>query len=200
MLEKSKEALEVFYDLYVRAVVTTKRYNNRLMYSDLAPNMMLSTISDDAYALLTLENNEDVWLERWENEGGDEGNEEKDNQDDNTATASETKYTETYKGWNNDGKRRYNALYDMFREFRERCPNFFMDICRAVRAEKEKEGNLLKQKSKDDDESVGSIRNDSFLAMGMDTQPLQSTAAASPQVEEDSEIGAHIEEGEMEQV
>ena len=58
----------------------------------------------------------------------------------------------------------------------------------------------MKQKSKDDDESVGSIRNDSFLAMGMDTQPLQSTAAASLQVEEDSEIGAHIEEGEMEQV
>ena len=52
--------------------------------------------------------------------------------------------------------------------------------------------------SKDDDESVSSIRNDGFLAMGMDTLPKQSTAAASPPVEADSEIGAHIEEGEME--
>ena len=72
-------------------------------------------------------------------------------------------------------------------------------MCRAVREEKEKQGNLMKQRSKDDDESVGSIRNDSFLAMGSDTLPLHSTAAASA-LEVDSEIGAHIEEGEMEQV
>ena len=101
--EDDKEAMEVFYNLYVRAVVTTKVYQDRINLRALKPRMQLSTISDDAYALVVLENNEKVWIDKWSKEegGGDDASKEGD---ENETSVSETQYTDGSRGWTNEGK------------------------------------------------------------------------------------------------
>ena len=71
MMDSNLDAMKEFYLRYVRAVVTTKKFDYTLLKQPLCEGMEISTASDDAFALVAIKNSEHVWLDVLERSNGE---------------------------------------------------------------------------------------------------------------------------------
>ena len=124
------DAMRAFYLTYVRAVVTTKKFDHILQKQELKPGMVISTISDDAFALAAIKNGEDVWLDILAKSDGKvrpmKRNEEYPQE---WITTKVPKFTDPRKGWKKEGILRFNEFHGNMKEFRKKNPNFIYDLC-----------------------------------------------------------------------
>ncbi len=101
----------IFFDFFLPAVVGKKKYKNRVAYE---PVSKIATVSDEALAMLLLENS---W-EKWEDE--------LDKETTDPSKLKPTKWTsmksqgKRYCGWNQDGMIRFNELCDIVKKDRKK--------------------------------------------------------------------------------
>ena len=125
-LRKNTKAYIVFYLHFIKCIIKKTPFDERMRA--VRPGFDICTVSDEALALLLLENSWDRWMDLytkdptavWPRRGGKKNNNA-------VVSLVRTKYTtggyrydkestlnQIYtKGWSQDGIRRYNELYDL---------------------------------------------------------------------------------------
>ena len=136
---KNLEAYTVFFDHFVPCATKKTTWDRRLAKADNQPNSSmlqpLCTVSDEAFALLLLENSFDRWLDLFANHKGPvmqrRGLKQRGFQSDVATmyTRGGIKYdrtdiTQSVKGWSDAGISRFNELFDHVKEDREQNPDF----------------------------------------------------------------------------
>ena len=111
----------------------------------------MSTVSDEAFALLLLENSKDRWMDIYKSENGKvhtKRNQKKQQWELDVPTAftdGGIKYNEAqkkkkkkgFKGWNEAGILRFNVLFDAVKTDRRKHPNFIHTYLTMIRAKTE---------------------------------------------------------------
>ena len=135
---KNKEAYRVFYKRFVPAVVGPDLYRQRVRDNNEAEP---STASDEAFALLLLENNYERWVDIYvkskgipiQRRGDRTKRIDSDIQPKYTRGGikfSGDKVTNKTKGWTNEGIQRFNILYQYVRNDRLRRKGFIKRLNR----------------------------------------------------------------------
>ncbi len=133
------EAYRTFFDVFQPCATKKTNWERQISRGD--PNdersedMILCTVSDEAFALLLLENSYDRWCDLYFNNKGAllqrRGKKGRDVESDVAPkyTRGGIKYstndaTGMEKGWSQEGKRRFNELYDSVKQDRKQNPSF----------------------------------------------------------------------------
>lgn len=135
------ERYKHFYNVFVRQIVGKKEFDASCRdWSEGDAETKISTVSDEALALLCFENQIEVWKDVWEKSQGQirpvSKNEEYPQEWISTKT---TKYTTKYdakgmpidtkdKTWTASGIDRFNVLFREVQEDRKKFPNFIEDF------------------------------------------------------------------------
>ena len=144
-----------FYKYFVRALVGKQNYAARVYDQTVTKESQIATTSDEAMALLLLENSYDRWIDLWKLNGYDypevtKG--ERSNKKRNSKSKIVAKYTSggifykkgendelshksNLKGWSDDGIQRYNALYKEVLKDRKEHPGWFKEFLKAAKSE-----------------------------------------------------------------
>lgn len=136
---KNKEAYRVFYKRFVPAIVGPDLYRQRVQDNDKDEPC---TASDEAFALVLLENSYDRWVDIYDKNGcipmqrrGDRSKRfDSDIAPKYTRGGlkfSEDKETHKAKGWTNEGIERFNVLYNCVRRDRQKRPAFIKRLNKA---------------------------------------------------------------------
>ena len=136
-LRRNFPAFSEFYKLFVREVVGKKRFDDLVKTCPLGKE--ISTPTDDAFALLVLENNEAKWADLLEQNNGvirpiRRGEEIPDSY----KSAILPKYTLTsgkVKSWSANGIERFNELQDLIKADRKSNKEFAHDFVAQQRKE-----------------------------------------------------------------
>ena len=137
-MRKNPQCYFVFYTHFIKCITKKTRFEERVKALN-AGQQELCTVSDEAFALLLLENSWDRWCDMYGKDptlllprrGGK-------NQDKSVVSLVTTMYTtggyryavhaanmvKAKKGWSQDGIRRYNQLFDMVESDRAAHPEF----------------------------------------------------------------------------
>lgn len=135
---KNSEAYSVFMERFVPCVTMKTSWDRRLATADpdCTKNMKsLCTVSDEAFALLLLENSYDRWLDIFTTNKGavmqQRGVRQRGFQSDTPTlyTSGGIKYdkadvTKAVKGWSDMGIERFNCLFEQVKQDRMANPNF----------------------------------------------------------------------------
>ena len=141
------EAYTVFFDLFVAYATKKTAWDRRLAQAQTNPErtttcLSLCTVSDEAFALLLLENSSAWWLDIFANHKGQvmqrRGVKQRAFQSDvpTMYTRGGIKYdktnqTQAAKGWSDEGITRFNELFDQVKQDRTRNPDFETDWLEA---------------------------------------------------------------------
>jgi len=135
----NEEAYTVFFDLFVPCATKKTSWDRRLAKAmidqETSKRQSLCTISDEAFALLLLENSSARWLDIFANHKGPvmqrRGVKQRGFQSDvpTLYTRGGIKYdktdkTQAVKGWSDEGIARFNALFDQVKQDRANYPDF----------------------------------------------------------------------------
>lgn len=121
----TKEEFKICAELCFSAMISRQKWNRNHYIVDLSS---MVTIADEAFALLTLENNVDEWI--------DIATKDEDSHKKGTSTRYTGKGTNndgTKKGWTLDGKKRFNDLYDAVK--RDRSTRYSVELEEWLKAE-----------------------------------------------------------------
>ena len=133
------EAYRTFFDVFLPCATKKTNWERQISRSDpndeKNENMILCTVSDEAFALLLLENSYDRWCDLYFNNKGAllqrRGKKGRDVESDVAPkyTRGGIKYstndaTGMEKGWSREGKQRFNELYDSVKQDRKKIPSF----------------------------------------------------------------------------
>ena len=128
-LRNYPEAFGLFYSMYVREVVGKKKFDDLIHTSVLGEE--ISTPTDDAFALLVLENNEDMWLDILEKNQGNIQTVKRGNAiPANYKSLIVPKYTferGELKQWSSEGIKRFNELRDLIIDDRKKNKGFILN-------------------------------------------------------------------------
>ena len=142
-LRSNKDDYKTFMKVFVREVVGRRLFDGRLRNGS-ADFDKLATRTDEAFALLVVENSEGYWRELLTRHNGDvpivkRGEERPES----LQTNIEPKYTkgeevlgqgmEAARKWNNDGINRFNELLKMVGDDREAHPSFVVNLINEER-------------------------------------------------------------------
>ena len=115
LLREDEEAFSIFYNKYVREVVGKKKFDKLIKNIQLGEE--ISTPTDDAFALIVLENNEDIWLDILEkNDGKIISTKRGETKPENHRSDLKPKYTYGSgfsRNWTDEGIIRFNELRRM---------------------------------------------------------------------------------------
>ena len=147
---RSDEKLyQAFYTRFVRCITGKSKFKDRLQMARSEQEM--STVSDEAFALLLLENSQDRWLDIYKSENGKvhtKRNQLKRQWESDVPTAftdGGIKYNEGqkkkkkkgFKGWNEAGILRFNVLFDAVKSDRRKHPDFIYTYLTMMREKTE---------------------------------------------------------------
>jgi hypothetical protein len=99
---------------FIRPIVGTTKWKHNFLRKRMS---LYVTISDEAFALLTLENNYDRWVDMWHNQNLKTSNVEA--KWTNAGQSLCNGQSKRFNGWKQDGYTRYNELYDLVEADRE---------------------------------------------------------------------------------
>lgn len=147
-LRRAPKYYAVFCQTFVRAVTGKKVFDDRFKNPLWNPDHIF-TVSDEAFALVTLENHWDRWEALFKHHGYDipptrsmsETKKRKQEEISETPrytcggiTYADTDSTGYSKGWSAEGLNRFNDLFDSVEADRESHPNFNAELCASARA------------------------------------------------------------------
>ena len=172
-LRSYANAYKVFFKYFVKCVTRKTLYENKLEVAKKDED--LCTISDEAFALLLLENNWDHWTDIYSKnsdalvpkrgrstelisniatkytKGGVKYGTGSDGSVANKESSAESKSTENRKGWSTEGIRRFNSLYLKVKEDREKNKRWFTNFVEEARNECKDKKVAVATKNKDED-------------------------------------------------
>ena len=123
------DAMRAFYLTYVHAVVTSKKFDYILHKQELKKGMVISTVSDDAFALAAIKNGEDVWLDILaKSDGKIRPMKQNEEIPQSWITTKVPKYTDPRKGWKKEGILWFNMFHGQMKKFWNQHPNFIYDL------------------------------------------------------------------------
>lgn len=154
---KNKKNYTAFFLRFVPAVVGPEIFRQRLQDAngDTSSSDTVCTISDEAFALLLVENSYDRWTDIYKKTGGipKQRRGDRTRQCDSDIAPQYTHGGIRYllhqstksKGWTTTGIERYNALFQMVQKDRQRRPNFIKKFIKEqqVSSSKKKEKKEL---------------------------------------------------------
>lgn len=127
-----------FFDRFVRQIVGKKEFDTKcLQWDETKSENEVATVSDEALALLCFENHFEVWQDVWKRSKGEiRPISKKDPYPEEWISDKVTKYTSKKdskgkpvdtkdKSWTNEGFLRFNELFKLVKESREKDPDFF---------------------------------------------------------------------------
>jgi hypothetical protein len=159
-LRKQPFFYKVFLRTFVKPVVGIATFNERVRNPKFNPNLLCSP-SDEAFALLVVENNYNRWVDIFQSNDYSIPH-SKRNRDGNTKTCTSNirplyteggnvyseneSYGSKSKGWSIAGIHRFNKLVQLILEDRMNHPNFLKEFCESER--KKLEANVPKKSKK----------------------------------------------------
>lgn len=96
-LRHNYEVAKIFFDYFLSAVVGKVKWKKQVMQKKVSE---IATISDEAMAILLLENSRDKWLATYNNS----------EQIPPTRYTANSRYARRYGGWKDEGRARFNVL------------------------------------------------------------------------------------------
>ena len=189
---KKKVDYTTFLTYFVRSVVGPEIFRNRLQENeDICPPDAVCTISDEAFALLLLENSYDRWLDIYTTCGGmpkqrrGDRSRRIDSEIEPKYTKGGIKYTDEdkaskTKGWTEEGITRYNKLFQSVKKDRQKLPGFM----KKFKAEQKTTlDNTAKRKRASHVHAVHSMWEDE----GTDTEEQEADQDVAVEEDSDSE-------------
>ena len=158
---KNVDAYAAFFDTFLPCATKKTTWDGHIARAGMEARTKtvtsLCSVSDEAFALLLLENSFDRWFDlhvkRSGNARKDRGSKERDFQSDVAPlyTTGGIKYDKTdvsksVKGWSNDGRERFNALFDQVKQDRKDYPLFDTNWLRLRRQTQESQSAPNKRK------------------------------------------------------
>jgi hypothetical protein len=158
---KNEEAYSAFFEHFLpcatKKTLWDRRIAKALSNSKSRKYQSLCTVSDEAFALLLLENSYNRWLDLFLNNKGPvmqrRGVKQRGFQSDvpTLYTRGGIKYdktdmTQSVKGWSEEGIARFNALFDQVIADRAENPNFERQWLEARRSAQEEAGTTAKKR------------------------------------------------------
>ena len=139
-----------FMDNYVSAVVGKQKFKRA---ASIALLSSFVTVSDEAFALLTIKNNWEVWPAKFRNKGKDQ---------DDMEPIPRTKYTNRRRygklrdGWTKDGQREFLKYYNMVTDDRRSAEGIEMEkkLLEIYRGECSNRGMPMETNDDEDDDIV----------------------------------------------
>jgi hypothetical protein len=158
---KNQEAYTAFFDHFVPCATKKTTWDRRLAKTETnlgsSSPKRLCSVSDEAFALLLLENSFERWLDLFSNHKGpvmqQRGVRQREFQSDVPTMYTRggikyenTKQKQSEKGWSADGIVRFNALFDQVKRDRAGNPNFEVNWLRMRRNTQAEEGATPKKR------------------------------------------------------
>jgi hypothetical protein len=151
----------VFFDLFVINVVGAAKFRSRVVQQFVSSFV---TISDEAFALLVLENCEEKWMDMYEKK---ETRSDKKNKYTDGGKSCKSGRSRNLKGWSNRGLNRFNELYRLVKSDRERkdvsFEGSFLELMREKYQGRKKRKLEVRVYENDDDETPAFIENDAVV-------------------------------------
>ena len=164
----------------------------------------MCSISDEAFALLLIENSYDRWMDIFKTHGGNAGRRAPGAYSEKQWVSDvPPKYThggiiykeaavreraaKDVKGWSNEGIRRYNALFHEVKKDRKEHPTFITNLLNSIRQKKRKE--MCKKRKRDD---VTPACNEFFQKLGLEEGKLSTGKNDESDSEVDSDFSNKV--------
>jgi hypothetical protein len=113
-MSQKESSYQLFCSHFLRPIVGTTKWKHNFLRKRMT---LYVTISDEAFALLTLENNYDRWIDMWRNDNLKTS--EVEAKWTNAGQSLSNGQSKRFNGWKQDGYTRYNELYDLVEADRE---------------------------------------------------------------------------------
>ena len=193
---KNEEAYTAFFEHFVPCATKKTLWDRRLAKAVTntasKKNQSLCTISDEAFALLLLENSYDRWLDIFSNNKGPvmqrRGVKHRGFQSDvpTLYTRGGIKYdktdmTQSVKGWSEEGIARFNALFDQVIADRAQNPGFERRWLEARKSAQEEEGTTTKKRKRQPTQARSELLDSD------DDEDIAPTASEAPVEDSGSE-------------
>ena len=134
-LRKDKDMYTTFFTRFIQAVVGPELFRQRIQDTQKDNEAtLLCTVSDEAFALLLIENNRDRWTDIYDKHKGipPQRRGDRTKQIDSDIAPKYThggiRYSQNTnkksKGWNHEGIKRYNELFQLVTDDRRKRPKF----------------------------------------------------------------------------
>jgi hypothetical protein len=131
-MSQKESTYALFCAQFLRPIVGTTKWKNNFLRKRFR---VYVTISDEAFALLTLENNYNRWIDMWKT--GNLKTSDVEAKWTNAGQSQANGQSKRFNGWKQDGYTRYNELYDLVEADREHegRPGFELRLKEAFQAE-----------------------------------------------------------------
>jgi hypothetical protein len=191
-------AYTVFFDLFVPCATKKTSWDRRIAKALTKTDsnnkeQCLCTVSDEAFALLLLENSYNRWLDLFTNNKGPvmqrRGVKQRGFQSDvpTLYTRGGIKYdktdvTQSVKGWSDEGISRFNELFDQVKKDRAANPGFERKWLEARKSAQEEEGATAKKRKRQPTQARSELfesDNDDDIAPIADEAPVGDSGSES---------------------